>query len=554
MRSDEVKKGTSRAPHRSLFKSMGYTDEEINRPLIGIASSFNEIIPGHIDLNKIVDAAKAGVRISGGTPIVFGGIGVCDGIAMGHTGMQYSLASREIIADSIEIMAHAHKFDALVLVCNCDKIVPGMLMAAARINIPAIIISGGPMLAGRHNKKAIDLSTVFEAVGAHQAEKISSDELSEIENSACPTCGSCSGMFTANSMNCLSEAIGMALPANGSALAISAKRIRLAKETGMAIMQLLEQNICPRDIMSKAAFFNAVSVDMALGCSTNTSLHLPAIAKEAGVDLNLEMFNEVSKSVPNLCSLAPAGNHHMEDLDDAGGVSAVMAVLKDNKYLDMSCMTATTKTVAENIKGAKVTDTNVIRSISDCYHPTGGIAALFGNLAPDGCVVKQSAVAPQMLKSSGPARVFESEEEAVDAISKGKIVKGDVVVIRNEGPKGGPGMREMLTPTAMIAGMGLDKEVVLLTDGRFSGATKGASIGHISPEAASKGPIGIIEDDDMISIDIINRKIKVEISDQEIQKRLKAYKPPKKNLKGYLARYAQLVQSANTGAVLNDFT
>ncbi len=550
MRSHNVTQGISRAPHRALFKSMGYLDEELRRPLIGIASSYNEIIPGHIHLDKIVEAVKTGVRMAGGTPVMFGTIGVCDGIAMGHQGMSFSLPSRELIADSIEIVAQAHQFDALVLVPNCDKVIPGMLMAAARINIPAIIISGGPMLAGRYQDKDINLNTVFEAVGSCKAGKMSEQELSEIEASACPTCGSCSGMFTANSMNCLSEVIGMALPGNGTILSFKADRIRLAKQAGIAIMHLLEQNIKPRDIMTKSAFMNALVVDMALGCSTNTMLHLPAIAHEAGLDIPLAMVNEVSAKVPHICSLAPAGAYHIQDLDDAGGIPAVMVALLEKKLIDTQLMTVTGKTIAENLVGKKVLKSEVIRSVTNPYHATGGIAVLFGNLAPDGCVVKQVAVAPEMLVSSGPACVYESEEEAVEAIVSGIIKKGDVVVIRNEGPRGGPGMREMLTPTSTIAGMGLDKDVVLITDGRFSGATRGASIGHISPEAANGGPIGALKNGDIIEIDIPKRLIHVKLTDAEIKKRLLAFKPKARKLSGYLARYAKMVTSANTGAIL----
>lgn len=550
MRSDKVKKGLERAPHRSLFKAMGYTDEEINRPLIGIVNAQNEIIPGHIHLDTIVDAVKAGVRMSGGTPMQFPAIGVCDGIAMGHSGMRYSLATRELIADSTEAVANAHGFDALVMVPNCDKIVPGMLMAAARINIPTVVVSGGPMLAGKVNNQNISLSNVFEAVGAVKSGNMAEDEIYEYEENACPSYGSCSGMFTANSMNCLTEALGIGLPGNGTIPAVYAKRIRLAKEAGMAIMEMLEKDIKPRDIMSEKAFYNALTVDMALGCSTNSMLHLPAIAHEAGIELNLDIANEISAKTPNLCKLSPAGHHHMEDLYAAGGVSAVMKELSKNDLLHLDLLTVTGKTLGDNIENTVNHNFEVIRSIDNPYSETGGIAVLRGNLAPDGCVVKRSAVAEEMLQHKGPARVFDSEEEVIEAISDRKINKGEVVVIRYEGPKGGPGMREMLSPTSALAGMGLDKDVALITDGRFSGATRGASIGHVSPEAAEGGPIALIQNGDIISINMIEGTIKLEISEHELEKRKKAWKEPEPKVKtGYLARYAKLVTSASTGAV-----
>ena len=553
MKSDQVKKGIDRAPHRSLFKAMGYTDREMSRPLIGIANSANEIIPGHIHLDRIVDAVKAGVYMAGGLPITFGTIGVCDGIAMNHLGMKYSLGSRELIADSVEVMAKAHAFDALVLVLNCDKIVPGMLMAAARVDIPTIVISGGPMLAGRHPDnpdRRIDLITVFESVGAVHSEKMEEETLSAIEDEACPTCGSCAGMFTANSMNCLSEAIGMALPGNGTIPAVMAARIRLAKETGVQIMDLLERGITPRKIMTEEAFTNALTVDMALGCSTNTVLHLSAIAREAGVPFSLQRINEISKRTPNLCSLSPAGKDHVEDLDRAGGVYAVLKELAGADLINGQCTTASGKTVAENLEQAVIKNREVIRSIKEPYHPEGGLAVLYGNLAPAGCVVKQSAVSKEMLSHEGPARVFDSEEEATDAIMNRKINPGEVLVIRYEGPKGGPGMREMLTPTAAIAGMGLDAEVALITDGRFSGGTRGASIGHVSPEAMEGGPIAAIESGDIIKIDIPNKQIDVKLSEEEIQKRLSTWKPVAQRITtGYMERYGRSVLSASEGAV-----
>ena len=553
MRSDKMKKGLEKAPHRSLFKAMGYTDEEIKQPLIGIVNSANEIIPGHIHLDKIVEAVKAGVRMGGGTPIEFGVIGVCDGIAMNHEGMKYSLASRELIADSIEIMAMAHPFDALVMVPNCDKIIPGMLMAAARLNIPTIVISGGPMMPGIHGENRVDLIDVFEAVGKFKVGKITEKEICELENIACPGCGSCAGMFTANSMNCLTEVLGMGLPGNGTVPAVEAARIRLAKEAGKQVMTLLKKDIKPRDIMTQKAFMNALAIDMALGCSTNTILHVPAIAHEAKVDLDLKLINDVSNKLVNICKLSPAGKHFMVDLDRAGGIQAVIKEIDKLGVINKDAMTVTTKTVGQNIKDAKVKNRTVIRSVEDPYIKTGGIAILWGNLAPNGAVVKKSAVRPEMMKHSGPARVFDSEETATDAILGGKIKKGDVVVIRYEGPKGGPGMREMLTPTSAIAGMGLDADVALLTDGRFSGGTRGAAIGHISPEAMEGGAVAIIQEGDIIKIDIENHKLDVDISAKEIKSRLAKWKqPPAKITHGYLGRYAKLVTSASTGGVFKD--
>jgi len=552
MRSDLFKKGIEKAPHRSLFKSMGYTDEELNRPIIGIANAHNEIIPGHIDLNKITDAVKAGIRLAGGTPIEFGVIGVCDGIAMGHTGMKYSLASRELIADSCETMGMAHPFDGMVFIPNCDKIVPGMLMAAARINIPSIFVSGGPMLSINVNGKDLDLNSVFEGVGAVKSGKMTEEELVVIENNACPSCGSCSGMFTANSMNCLSEVIGIALPGNGTIPAVYAERVRLAKTAGMKIMDLIEKDIRPRDIMTLEAFENALAADMALGCSTNTVLHLPAIAHEAEVDIDLEMINKISKKVPNLCRLAPViGGYHMQDLYAAGGVQAVLKELSKVDVLHLDLITATGKTLGENLKTVRNTNNKVIRDISNPYSKTGGIRIIRGNLAPDGGVVKKSAVDAKMLVHEGPARVYDSEEEAIDAIYSKRINKGDVIVIRYEGPKGGPGMREMLSPTSAIAGMGLDKDVALLTDGRFSGATRGASIGHVSPEAMDGGPIGLVKEGDIIAIDITKGTLDLKISDEEFEIRRKNFVPNEPKIKtGYLGRYARMVTSANTGAIL----
>ena len=553
MISDSVKKGIDRAPHRSLFKAMGYTDQELKRPLVGIANSANDIIPGHIHLDRIVDAVKAGVYMAGGLPLAFGTIGVCDGIAMNHIGMKYSLGSRELIADSIEIMARAHGFDALVLVPNCDKIVPGMLMAAARVDIPSIVISGGPMLAGRRpgeKDQRIDLITVFESVGAVHAGKMKEDELAVIEDEACPTCGSCAGMFTANSMNCLSEAVGIALPGNGTIPAVMAARIRLAKEAGMRIIPLLEKGITPGMIMTEQAFENALAVDMALGCSTNTVLHMTAIAHEAGLTLDLNKINAISARTPNLCSLSPAGPDRMEDLNRAGGIPAVMRELSKAGLIHGDCITATGKTVDENTDGKEILDQNVIRPVKAPLQPQGGIAVLYGNLAPGGCVVKQSAVRKEMLRHEGPAHVFDSEEEATGAIMGGKIRKGEVIVIRCEGPKGGPGMREMLTPTSAIAGMGLDSEVALITDGRFSGGTRGAAIGHISPEAMEFGPIAAIRDGDIIAIDIPNNRIDLKVSEEEIKSRLSEWKGPGPRItSGYMHRYSQKVSSASEGAI-----
>lgn len=551
MRSDSVKTGIERAPHRSLFKAMGYTDEEIRRPLIGIVNSQNDIVPGHIHLDTIVDAAKTGVLMSGGTPIVFPAIGVCDGIAMGHVGMHYSLVTRELIADSIEAMTMAHGFDALVMVPNCDKIVPGMLMAAARLNIPTVVVSGGAMMSINKKGKDLDLNSVFEAVGSFKAGSMTQEEVYECENNACPSCGSCSGMFTANSMNCLTEVLGLGLPGNGTIPATYAERIRLAKLAGMAVMNLLEKDIKPRDIMNEKAFYNALTVDMALGCSTNSMLHLPAIAHEAEVELNLDIANEISSRTPNLCKLSPAGPYHIQDLYNAGGVQAVMKELSKKNLLNTDLLTATGKTVGENIEKAVNRDNNVIRPIDNPHSTTGGIAVLKGNIAPDGCVVKRSAVAKQMLQHEGPARVYDSEDEAIKAIYDGQIKKGDVVVIRYEGPKGGPGMREMLSPTSALAGMGLDKEVALITDGRFSGATRGAAIGHVSPEAADGGNIGLVKEEDVIVIDIEKGTINLKVSDEELEARRKDFVPKEPKIKkGYLARYAKLVKSASTGAIL----
>jgi dihydroxy-acid dehydratase len=551
MKSDNVKTGIQQAPHRSLFYALGFTKEELERPLVGIVSSFNEIIPGHMNLDKITEAVKTGVLLAGGTPIVFPAIAVCDGIAMGHEGMKYSLVTRDLIADSTECMAMAHQFDALVMIPNCDKNVPGLLMAAARVNVPTIFVSGGPMLAGSLDGKRTCLSTMFEAVGAYHAGKMSGEDVEAYENAACPTCGSCSGMYTANSMNCVTEALGMALRGNGTIPAVMSARLRLAKHAGMKIMELLEKNIRPRDIMTEQAFHNSEIVDMALGCSTNTMLHLPAIAHEAGVTLSLEMANEISAKTPNLCHLAPAGNTFMEDLDRAGGVHAVMAELNKKALLDTSVMTVTGKTLEENLVGVKNLDTEIIRPIENPYSQRGGIAVLKGNLATDGCVVKQSAVAPEMMKHQGPARVFNSEDEAIAAIIGGKIVEGDVIVIRYEGPKGGPGMREMLNPTSAIAGMGLDKTVALITDGRFSGATRGASIGHVAPEAALGGNIALVYEGDTISIDIPACKIELEVSAEELEVRRKVWVCPEPRIKtGYLARYAKQVTSAAQGAIL----
>lgn len=551
MRSDAVKCGMQQAPHRSLFNALGLTKEEMDRPLVGIVSSYNEIVPGHMHLDKIVEAVKLGVAMAGGTPRMFPAIAVCDGIAMGHIGMKYSLVTRDLIADSTECMAMAHQFDALVMIPNCDKNVPGLLMAAARLNIPTVFVSGGPMLAGHVKGERRSLSSMFEAVGSYAAGTMTEEDIYEFENKACPTCGSCSGMYTANSMNCLTEAIGMGLQGNGTIPAVYSDRIKLAKHAGMKVMELLEKNIRPRDIMTKEAFMNALTVDMALGCSTNTMLHLPAIAHEAGVDLNMDIANEISAKTPNLCHLAPAGYTYMEQLNEAGGVYAVMNELSKKNLLNLDLITATGKTVGENIKNVVNKDPEVIRPIENPYSETGGIAVLKGNLAPDSGVVKRSAVVPEMMVHQGPARVFDCEEDAIEAIKGGKIVAGDVVVIRYEGPKGGPGMREMLNPTSAIAGMGLGSTVALITDGRFSGASRGASIGHVSPEAAVGGPIALVEEGDTISIDIPNNKLELLVSDEELAKRKAAWTPREpKVTTGYLARYAKIVTSGNRGAVL----
>lgn len=551
MKSDAVKKGVSQAPHRSLFNALGYTKEELERPLVGIVSSHNEIVPGHMNLDKIVEAVKLGVAMAGGTPVVFPAIAVCDGIAMGHMGMKYSLVTRDLIADSTECMALAHQFDALVMVPNCDKNVPGLLMAAARINVPTVFVSGGPMLAGRVKGQKRSLSSMFEAVGAHAAGKMTEEEVEEFENKVCPTCGSCSGMYTANSMNCLTEVLGMGLQGNGTIPAVYSERIRLAKHAGMKVMELLERNICPRDIMTEKAFLNALTVDMALGCSTNSMLHLPAIAHEVGIDLNLGIANEISKKTPNLCHLAPAGPTYMEDLNEAGGVYAVMNELNKKDLLYTDLMTVTGKTVGENIAGCVNKDPETIRPVENPYSETGGIAVLKGNLAPDTAVVKQSAVAPEMMVHEGPARVFDCEEDAIAAITGGRIKAGDVVIIRYEGPKGGPGMREMLNPTSAIAGMGLGSTVALITDGRFSGASRGASIGHVSPEAAVGGPIALVEEGDIIKINIPENTLDFVISEEELEKRKKEWKPREpKVTTGYLGRYAKMVTSGNRGAIL----
>ena len=551
MNSNQVKLGVERAPHRSLFKAMGLTDEELARPLVGVVNSYNEVIPGHIHLRTIVESVKAGIRMAGGTPLEFPAIGLCDGIAMGHAGMHYSLASRELIADSTESVALATCFDAMVMVPNCDKIVPGLLMAAARVNIPTVVVSGGAMMAGRVGERAVSLSTVFEAVGSVKAGKMEESELACYENNACPSCGSCSGMFTANSMNCLTEVLGLGLPGNGTILAVLAERQRLAKHAGMKVMEMLEKNIRPRDIMTKEAFENALTVDMALGCSTNSMLHLPAIAHEAGVPFELEWANTISAKTPNLCKLSPAGPHHIEDLFAAGGVQAVMNELSKKGLLHLDLPTVSGKTVGENIAQAVNRNPNVIRPIENPYSKTGGIAVLKGNLAPDACVVKRSAVDASMQKYTGTARVFDSEDATIDAIFAGKVKAGDVVVIRYEGPKGGPGMREMLMPTSVLAGMGLDKDVALITDGRFSGATRGACIGHVSPEAAAGGPIAFVRDGDLISMDMDACTLSVNISEAEFAERRKSWTPPEPKIKtGYLARYAKLVTSANRGAIL----
>jgi dihydroxy-acid dehydratase len=551
MKSDQVLKGADRAPHRSLFKAMGYTDEELSRPLIAIVNSANEIIPGHIHLDKIVEAVKAGVRMGGGTPIEFGAIGICDGIAMGHEGMRYSLASRELIADSTESMLRAHAFDGAVFVPNCDKIVPGMLMAAGRVNIPSIVISGGPMLAGTFHGEKADLNSVFEGVGALSAGKMSEADLKEMEETACPGCGSCAGMFTANTMNCMTEVLGMGLPGNGTIPAVDARRIRLAKSAGMQVMELVRQDIRPRDILTEAAFTNAFTVDMAIGGSTNTVLHLPAIAHEVGIKLDLEWVNQISRRTPHLAHLRPGGSHHIQELDEAGGIPAVMAVLNQKGLLSTAAMTVTAQNVAANIAQAKVKRPDVIRSGETPYHQDGGLAVLWGSLAPDGAVVKQAAVAPEMMRHQGTARVFDSEEEATQAIMDQKIVAGDIIVIRYEGPKGGPGMREMLGPTSAIAGMGLDKEVALLTDGRFSGASRGASIGHISPEAMEGGPIALVQEGDIINIDIPGSRVDLLVDATELARRRAEWTRPEPRVtSGYLNRYSRLVTSANTGAVL----
>ena len=551
MKSDAVKKGMQQAPHRSLFNALGFTKEEMDKPLIGIVSSYNEIVPGHMNLDKIVEAVKMGVALAGGVPRVFPAIAVCDGIAMGHIGMKYSLVTRDLIADSTEAMAMAHQFDALVMVPNCDKNVPGLLMAAARINVPTIFVSGGPMMAGHVHGQKRSLSSMFEAVGAYAAGKMTEEDVQEFENKACPTCGSCSGMYTANSMNCLTEVLGMGLPGNGTIPAVYSERIRLAKHAGMQVMELLKKNIRPRDIMTKEALINALTVDMALGCSTNSMLHLPAIAHEIGMDFKIPYANEISARTPNLCHLAPAGPTYMEDLNEAGGVHAVMNELKKKGLLNTDCMTVTGKTVGENIAGCVNKNPEVIRPIDNPYSETGGLAVLQGNLAPDGSVVKRSAVVDEMLVHEGPARVFDCEEDASEAILSGKIKEGDVVVIRYEGPKGGPGMREMLNPTSQIAGMGLGSSVALITDGRFSGASRGASIGHVSPEAAVGGPIALIKEGDLIQIDIPNHKLNVAVSEEEMAERRKNWKPRQpKVTTGYLARYASMVTSGDRGAVL----
>ena len=551
MKSDPLKLGPQNAPHRALYHALGLTEEEIRRPLVGVVSSYNEIVPGHMNIDKIVDAVKLGVAMAGGTPIVFPAIAVCDGIAMGHQGMKYSLVTRDLIADSTEAMVLAHGFDALVMVPNCDKNVPGLLMAAARLNIPAVFVSGGPMLAGRVDGGRASFSTISEAVGMYNAGKMSGEKLREYECKTCPTCGSCSGMYTANSMNCLTEALGMGLRGNGTIPAVYSARIELAKHAGMAVMEMLQRNIRPRDILTEAAFRNALTVDMALGCSTNSMLHLPAIAHECGIEINLDIANAISEKTPNLCHLAPAGQTYMEQLDEAGGVYAVMHELSRKGLLDLSCLTVTGKTVGENIAGCENRDREVIRPVEAPYSETGGIAVLRGSLAPEGSVVKRSAVAPEMLVHEGPARVFECEEDAQAAINAGDIHPGDVVVIRYEGPKGGPGMREMLNPTSAIMGMGLGSSVALITDGRFSGATRGACIGHVSPEAASGGPIGVVREGDIIRIDIPGNRLELLVGEEELAARMRDFVPKKKELSGYLKRYAALVSSGASGAVLN---
>lgn len=551
MKSDSLKAGAQNAPHRALYHALGMTEEEINRPLVGIVSSYNEIVPGHMNIDKIVDAVKMGVAMAGGTPIVFPAIAVCDGIAMGHTGMKYSLVTRDLIADSTEAMAMAHGFDALVMVPNCDKNVPGLLMAAARLNVPTVFVSGGPMLAGRVDGKKTSFSSISEAVGEFNAGKITEEKLREYECKTCPTCGSCSGMYTANSMNCLTEALGMGLKGNGTIPAVYSARIELAKHAGMKVMELLEKNIRPRDIMTEEALMNALTVDMALGCSTNSMLHLPAIAHECGVEINLDIANKISEKTPNLCHLAPAGRTYIEELDEAGGVYAVMNELNKKGLLNTDCITVTGKTVGENIKNCINLNHEVIRPIENPYSETGGIAVLRGNLAPEGSVVKRSAVVPEMLVHEGPARVFECEEDAQAAINAGKINPGDVVVIRYEGPKGGPGMREMLNPTSAIMGMGLGNSVALITDGRFSGATRGACVGHITPEAASGGLIGVVNEGDIISINIPENKIELKVPQDELDQRMKNFTPKKKELTGYLKRYAEMVSGGASGAILN---
>ena len=551
MLSDNVKTGMQQAPHRSLFNALGFTAAEMKKPLVGIISSYNEIVPGHMNLDKIVDAVKLGVAEAGGMPVVVPAIAVCDGIAMGHVGMKYSLVTRDLIADSTECLARAHQFDAMVCVPNCDKNVPGLLMAAARVNIPTVFVSGGPMLAGHVRGQKRSLSSMFEAVGAYTAGKMTEEEVTEFENKVCPTCGSCSGMYTANSLNCLTEVLGMGLKGNGTVPAVYSQRIRLAKEAGNQVMELLKNNICPRDIMTEKAFMNALTVDMALGCSTNTMLHLPAIAHEAGVKIDVNIANEVSARTPNLCHLAPAGYTYMEDLEEAGGIYAVMKELTKKNLINLDCMTATGKTVGENIQNCRNLNPEVIRPVENPYSETGGIAVLKGNIAPDSCVVKRSAVAPEMLKHSGPAKVFDCEDDAIAAIKGGKIVAGDVVVIRYEGPKGGPGMREMLNPTSAIVGMGLGSSVALITDGRFSGASRGASIGHVAPEAAAGGPIGLLRDGDIIEIDINNNAVNAKVSEEEFAERRKTWKPRVNQVDGYLARYRELVTGAPQGAVLS---
>ncbi|MCR5221942.1 MAG: dihydroxy-acid dehydratase [Lachnospiraceae bacterium] len=552
MKSDAVKKGYQQAPHRSLFNALGFTKEEMERPLVGIVSSYNEIVPGHMNLDKIVNAVKQGVAMAGGTPVVFPAIAVCDGIAMGHVGMKYSLVTRDLIADSTECMAIAHQFDALVMVPNCDKNVPGLLMAAARVNVPTVFVSGGPMLAGHVNGQKRSLSSMFEAVGTHAAGKMTDEELEEFETKVCPTCGSCSGMYTANSMNCLTEALGMGLSGNGTIPAVYSDRLRLAKHAGMAVMELLKKNIRPRDIITKESILNALTIDMALGCSTNSMLHIPAIAHEIGFDFDISLANEISEKTPNLCHLAPAGPTYMEDLNEAGGVYAVMKEIADLGLLHLDCMTVTGKTIGENIRDAKNLNTDVIKTTDAPYSKTGGLAVLKGNLAPNGSVVKRSAVVEEMMVHEGPARVFDCEEDAIEAIKGGKIVSGDVVVIRYEGPKGGPGMREMLNPTSAIAGMGLGSSVALITDGRFSGASRGASIGHVSPEAAMGGPIALVEEGDIISINIPEYKLELKIDDAEMEKRKAKWQLRKPKIsEGYIGRYEKLVTTADRGAVLS---